>query len=112
MGPVSSREDDDAHPEEAHDVEAMGTHPLLEKYAALSDEALTALPLTELLTDTTALTALWETRRQENALLFYEPAQEKARAMHQSTKREVLISGGNRSSKTDTVRVELAIQAT
>lgn len=88
------------------------THPLLEKYASLSDEALALLPLDDLLKDTTELTSLWESRTQENALLFYEPAQEKAIAFHKSTKKEILINGGNRSSKTDTVLVELAIQAT
>lgn len=88
------------------------THPLLEKYTSLSDAALATLPDAELLKDTQELTSLWETRQQENALLFYEPAQEKARAFHASLKRELLISGGNRSSKTDTILVELAIQAT
>lgn len=88
------------------------THPLLDKYSHLSDVELLTLPLDDLVKDTTELTSLWETRKQENALLFYEPAQEKALQFHKSVKKEILISGGNRSSKTDTVLVELAIQAT
>lgn len=88
------------------------SHPLLEKYAALSEEALAALPLDALLKDTQELTGLWETRRREHAIQFYEPVQEKARAFHASTKRELLISGGNRSSKTDTALAEMVIQAT
>lgn len=88
------------------------THPLLEKYSSLTDEALLAFPLEDLLKDTSELTSLWETRRKENAILFYEPAQPKAREFHASTKKEILISGGNRSSKTDTALAELVIQAT
>lgn len=88
------------------------THPLLEKYAGLSDEALAALPLEELLKDTSELTGLWENRKRENGILFYEPAHDKARQFHQTHKRESLLSGGNRSSKTVSALAELVIQAT
>lgn len=89
-----------------------GGHPLLEKYAGLSDEALAALPLDQLLKDTSELTGLWENRKRENGILFYEPAHDKARQFHLSHKRESLLSGGNRSSKTCTALAEIIIQAT
>ncbi len=85
---------------------------LLDKYAALSDDALAALSTEELLRDTQLLTGAWEARQRETAIQFYEPVQPKAMEFHASTKRELLISGGNRSSKTDTALAELSIQAT
>ncbi len=53
----------------------------------------------------------WQ-RRQEQQLLFYEPVSAEARKIHLSTAPQVCITGGNRSSKTDTQLVELAIQLT
>jgi len=90
----------------------MTTHPLLDKYTALDETGLSAISTEDLLKDTQELTSLWETRRKENAILFYEPVQPKAAAFHATQKREILISGGNRSSKTDTMLAELVIQAT
>lgn len=71
-----------------------------------------ALPLDQLLKDTSELTGLWENRKRENGILFYEPAHEKARQFHATHKRESLLSGGNRSSKTVTALAELVIQVT
>lgn len=49
---------------------------------------------------------------QEAHLLYYQPVSETARQIHFSTAQEVIASGGNRSSKTDTLLAELAIQMT
>jgi phage terminase large subunit-like protein len=50
--------------------------------------------------------------RQENQLEFYTPVSDRARAIHLSTAKEVITTGGNRSSKTDTHLAEGAIQLT
>ncbi len=49
---------------------------------------------------------------KENALLYYHPVSDKARAVHMSVARTVGIGGGNGSSKTETALVELLIMAT
>ncbi len=50
--------------------------------------------------------------QQECQLLYYQPVSPTARQIHLSTAQEVIASGGNRSSKTDTLLAELAIQMT
>lgn len=63
----------------------------------------------ELLRSVSALTA--EDRRQ-NQLLFYEPASNKCQAIHDCTATVVGVGGGNGSSKTETVIVDLVMCAT
>lgn len=50
--------------------------------------------------------------QQEHQLLFYQPVSDTARQIHLSTAKEVIASGGIRSSKTDTLLAELVIQLT
>lgn len=52
------------------------------------------------------------TLKQENQIYFYTAANPGARGIHLSTAREIIATGGNRSSKTDTMLAELAIQLT
>jgi len=49
---------------------------------------------------------------RENQILYYKPASERARAVHFSRKKWVGISGGNRSSKTETTVAHISMQAT
>jgi len=94
----------------------VSERPLLDTIAELSEEEaetyLASLPLETLVGEANSLTSAWEQRRQENAILFYEPVQAQAAEFHGCTKREILISGGNRSAKSDTTLAELVIQAT
>lgn len=84
----------------------------LEDVSRLSPEELAAYPREEL----GALAASLQARRVEvqqgQQLRLYEPASATARKVHESVAREVVIAGGNRSSKTETLLVELAIQLT
>ncbi len=50
--------------------------------------------------------------RQERQLFFYEPVSPEARKIHFAKAHEVVIVGGNRSSKTDTVLAEIAMRMT
>jgi phage terminase large subunit-like protein len=56
--------------------------------------------------------ALRDNLKRERQLLFYKPVNDDARRVHLSTAQEVFIRGGNRSSKTETMLAELAIQLT
>lgn len=49
--------------------------------------------------------------RQENAILFYEPVPD-AVAFHQAREKNILISGGNASSKTEALLAEIVMYAT
>ena len=53
-----------------------------------------------------------ETDRRENQLAYYSVVNPMALPVHLSTARELAVVGGNRSSKTDTMLAELAIQMT
>lgn len=86
--------------------------PLLERYAALTDAELDQIPYEELVAQTAALTAAWEDRQRTNSILFYEPTNPQLSHFHACTKREILLSGGNRSGKSDSTLAELVIQAT
>ena len=57
-------------------------------------------------------TAAVRNDRRTNQLAYYRVRNPAAIAVHTSTKREIAIVGGNRSSKTDTMLAELAIQTT
>lgn len=50
--------------------------------------------------------------RKENQLLYYQPASDKARAIHFSKAKWVGVSGGNRSSKTETCVAHMCMLAT
>jgi phage terminase large subunit-like protein len=50
--------------------------------------------------------------RKETQLAWYKPANPMAAPIHNSMAREIAIVGGNRSSKTDTMLAEFAIQLT
>jgi phage terminase large subunit-like protein len=56
--------------------------------------------------------ALRDNLKRERQLLFYKPVNDDAKRVHLSTAQEVFIRGGNRSSKTETMLAELAIQLT
>lgn len=49
---------------------------------------------------------------QQNQLLMYHPVSPEANKLHKSTAKQLIACGGNRSTKTDTALVELAIQMT
>jgi len=50
--------------------------------------------------------------RKENQILYYQPASERAMQVHLSNAKFIGISGGNRSSKTETILAELTALAT
>jgi hypothetical protein len=50
--------------------------------------------------------------RKENAILYYEPVSETAWQVHQSTAKICGVSGGNRSSKTESCIAEIVMLAT
>ena len=50
--------------------------------------------------------------KKRHQLLFYQPASEGAKQVHLSTAKEIIVTGGNRSSKTETALVEALIQGT
>lgn len=52
------------------------------------------------------------TQRQQRQLLWYQPVSEKAMQIHLCTDQTVGIGGGNRSSKTESCLVELAMMTT
>ena len=56
--------------------------------------------------------ASWENDRKEAQLAYYQCANPMAEPAHYSTAREVVLVGGNRSSKSDTMLAELSIQMT
>ncbi len=66
----------------------------------------------ELLQVANALLAVQQTDRQINALRYYQPVSETARAIHRCTQNTLGIFGGNGSSKTDSMLVEMVIRAT
>ena len=71
---------------------------------SLSDDDLAAL---------TGDLAAWEKQdRQENALYYYVPVSERARAIHQCQAKTIGIFGGNRSGKTSTPLAEAVALAT
>ena len=49
---------------------------------------------------------------RQNQIRYYKPASERARQVHFSRKKNVGCSGGNRSSKTETVLAHIVMQAT
>ena len=53
-----------------------------------------------------------QTDRKENQLLYYKPAHEKAKFMHDSRADLIGVGGGNRSSKTESVLVDFMALAT
>lgn len=71
---------------------------------ALSDEQ-----LRELLASTVAIT---QQDRKENQLKFYRPVSPKSQTFHESKGRVVAAGGGNGSSKTETMLVEVIMCAT
>lgn len=58
------------------------------------------------------IVTLQKADRKENQILYYEPAQPKCLDIHKSRAKYVGISGGNRSSKTDTVLAQFSMLAT
>lgn len=52
------------------------------------------------------------TQRQQRQLFWYQPVSEKAMALHLATEQTCAIGGGNRSSKTTTCLVEMAMMTT
>lgn len=56
--------------------------------------------------------SLRDTTKQQKQLELYEPASDEALQVHKSVATEQLLVGGNRSSKTETMMVEWAIQMT
>ncbi len=50
--------------------------------------------------------------RQKQALWFYEPVSESAKKVHLSTKKVVALFGGNGSSKSETMIVDMLIRMT
>jgi len=50
--------------------------------------------------------------RKDNAILYYQPVSEKSWLVHQSTAKITGISGGNRSSKTETAIAEMVMLCT
>lgn len=50
--------------------------------------------------------------KQKQQLLLYEPVNKDARRIHLSMAKEIIVTGGNRSSKTDTTLAEMCIQGT
>jgi len=55
-----------------------------------------------------AVTITQEDRRQ-NSILYYQPASAKAQAIHESRAKVVAAGGGNGSSKTETMLVEMVM---
>lgn len=72
--------------------------------SALSDEQ-----LRELLASTVAIT---QQDRKENQLKFYRPVSPKSQSFHESKAKVVAAGGGNGSSKTETMLVEVIMCAT
>lgn len=97
-------------------AEALALEELLEKQASLSDTELDAL-LVSLGKDgmrklASEVLQTKERLRQEEQLLFYQPVNEDARKFHLSTAKERVITGGNRSGKSETQLAETAILLT
>ena len=78
----------------------------------LSPEELEAIPREERLRLLHERLEARAQQRKENQLYFYEPVSPEAKKIHLSRAHQVVVVGGNRSSKTDSVLAELAIRMT
>ena len=85
---------------------------LAAKGIAMPPEQIALLPMAEQIALAEQVDARRRSMRQEHQLLFYQPASPTARLMHLSMALQLIASGGNRSSKTDTLLAELVIQLT
>ena len=90
--------------------------PSIQDYIAdpslLSQSVLASLSTDEIAELAQQVVQLRDTTRQQRQLELYEPASDEALQVHLSTATECLLVGGNRSSKTETMMVEWAIQMT
>ena len=78
----------------------------------LNPDQLSGLSNDELLQVTANLVRRQEDDRRENQLLYYRPASPEAAKVHDSTAKVIGIGGGNGSSKTETMIVEMMSLAT
>lgn len=84
----------------------------LEQSEQLLKTDLRALPLAERARLAAEIVAQRDALKQQNQLYFYQPVSPEARKIHLSTKKEIITTGGNRSSKSDSHLVEAIIQMT
>ncbi len=85
----------------------------LESLAELTDEQLKALPEAEFLSLLESAASKYTATRQQQQLLFYEPANPRVGFdFHKCLATEIVCTGGNRSSKTEGALVEMVIQMT
>ncbi len=76
----------------------------------LTDLEIANIPLDERVRMAEELVSFRTDYKRSNQLLLYEAASPDARKIHFTTAKEICVSGGNRSSKTETCIVEALIQ--
>ena len=86
--------------------------PLLDRLANLTPEGIDALTDDELVSVTAQLVSIQSQDRQVNQLRYYQPVSARARKIHLSTAKTIGVGGGNGSSKTESMLVEMIIRAT
>ncbi len=86
--------------------------PLLDRLDNLAVGDISRLQDQELLALAEQLLDLQAQDRKYNQLRYYQPASQRALAIHTSTARTLGVGGGNGSSKTDTSLVEMVIRCT
>ena len=84
----------------------------LQDIGSLSDSELRRIPVKERRELLEGELIRREKLKMEDQLFFYKPVSEEARSYHLSTAKERVITGGNRSSKSETQLVELVIALT
>jgi hypothetical protein len=84
----------------------------LDRLLGLDERTLSRMSDAEMAEAARGILQFQEQDRQENQLLFYRPASPRAAEIHKSMARIVGAGGGNGSSKTETVLVEIMALAT
>lgn len=86
--------------------------PVLDRLDALTPDTIGLLNDDELVALTAQLVDLQAKDRQTNQLRYYQPVSPKAYQIHHSLARTVGIGGGNGSSKTESMLVEIVMRCT